>query len=40
MPLGETHDRTVDGVHPNDAGFESIVSNLLPILISIIPSER
>lgn len=40
MPLGETHDRTVDGVHPNDAGFESIVSNLFPTLISIIPTER
>lgn len=29
MPLGDTHERTVDGTHPSDAGFELIIENLV-----------
>lgn len=32
MPLGDTHDRTVDGVHPTDAGFDFITQRLCAIL--------
>ena len=36
MPLGEDHDGTTDGVHPNDAGFAHIVRHLIPHLREIL----
>lgn len=32
MPLGTTHELTVDGTHPTDAGFELITSRLIPVI--------
>lgn len=32
MPLGDSHEMTVDGVHPSDAGFQLIIEHLIPII--------
>lgn len=32
MPLGDSHELTVDGTHPTDAGFELITARLLPVI--------
>lgn len=36
MPLGDSHEMTVDGTHPSDAGFEMIVNHLMPEIMKII----
>ncbi len=32
MPLGSSHELTVDGTHPTDAGFELITARLIPVI--------
>lgn len=40
MPLGTDHERTVDGTHPTDAGFELIVNNILKYIQLILNHEN
>lgn len=36
MILGDDHEGTVDGTHPNDLGFDRMIKSITPQLLPII----